>query len=149
MRMDNEAPAEVDRAWYLEHRKVLTDTSADQISRFERALLTASGGGVSAMFYVLAQTSAPPDRGWLVASTLFFALSFFCVLFSHLTSHTDMEFEIEKLDNAYRQSEPRRYDKIGVASGWGRATVMLNWTSPVFLLLGGLSFAMFLIGWTS
>ena len=104
-------------AWYLQHRKVLADTSADQIGRFERALLTASGGGVAASFYLLANHPEllSSRRCWLVVGAACFALSFFSILMSHLTSHKDAELEMRKFDTAYEKSE---FGGVG-SNSWG------------------------------
>lgn len=126
------------REWYLEHRKVLSDTSADQISRFEKAILTASSAGVAAVFYLAAQDSLPAgvDKRTVVIAAGSFAASFFCILMSHLTSHMDMELEIRKFDKAYGNDD---YRGVG-SNSWGFFTRALNWLSPLLLAVGGLIF---------
>jgi hypothetical protein len=130
------------RAWYLEHRRALEEASTDQISRFETAVLTASGAGVGGIFYLIVQptSDAHPAPLWAIVSAISFSMSFFLVLISNLTSHSDMEREIKKFDYAYRSGN---FESIG-SNSWGKITSLLNWLSPILLLFGGLS-AFFLL----
>lgn len=120
---------------YRQHRDYLIATSIGQIGQFDKLIVTLSGGALALSLTFIKDISPNPNPNskWLVfAAWICFTVSLISTLFSHLTSHKDMEFEIEKLDSSYENQE-ETYNPQNPFKG---KTVCLNRLSAMAFLFG-------------
>lgn len=137
MNDDNKSDSEQDpqRQEYLQHRNYLIATSIDQMGQFDKLIVTLSGGALALSLTFIKDISPNPIpcSKWLIFGAWgFFTISLVSVLLSHLTSHKDMEFEIDKLDDNYKNQEENYNPK----NPFKKTTIFLNRLSTVTFLLG-------------
>ena len=120
---------------YLKHRQQLYDLAIDQTNRFDRLIVTLSGGALALSITFINEIAPVPERG----STLWLALgwgalisSVLATLISHQTSQSDMFFEIRRLDELYKAGQ----EHDGSANFWNNCTRILNILSALLFVFG-------------
>jgi hypothetical protein len=132
-----EDPENIDKTYevYLEERGRLISSLAEETQKFDRAILTLSGGafGFSLAFIKnIVPIIKAGTFSWLLASWASFGLSLLSTMISFLASQEACRKQIEILEQEFCSKEKREIP-TNRASGW---TLGLNISSIAAFILG-------------
>jgi hypothetical protein len=97
----NDGPLEIDAEALLDHRKRLDELRVNQITAYDKAILTLSTGAIGLSLLILqwiADRGAPTNMGAIGIAWALFLAAILANLFSYQTSFEDVSREIAKID---------------------------------------------------
>lgn len=124
---------------YVVYRQFIDNAELEVSGRFDKWILTLSGGALGFTIVFLEKIVPKPMPGTtclLTFSWVFFVLSISCGLTSLLTSQSAIRVVRETLDRETSLCVPEKYQVI---------TNILNWSSAALFVAGAASFCWFTI----